>query len=45
MRSQYSIGYTPKRDLESGGFRRIKLKSLRKGLTIQARDGYYADAI
>lgn len=45
MRSQYSIGYTPKRDLENGGFRRIKLKSQHKGLTVQARDGYYAEAI
>ncbi len=45
MRSQYSIGYSPTRGLEAPGFRRITLKSPRKGVKIQARDGYYADAI
>lgn len=45
MRSQYSIGYSPSRGLDAPGFRRISLKSPRKGLKIQARDGYYADAI
>lgn len=45
LRGQYSIGYTPKRGLDSAGFRKISLKSGRKGLKIQARDGYYADAI
>ena len=46
LRSQYSLGYTPKRDLDRGkGFRKISLKATRKGLKIQARDGYYPDAI
>ncbi len=45
LRGQYSIGYTPKRDLDRPGFRKISLKTHRKGLKIQARDGYYADAI
>ena len=45
MRSQYSIGYSPKRGLDQPGFRKIALKSPRKDLKIQARDGYYADAI
>lgn len=45
MRSQYSIGYSPSRGLDSPGFRKIALKSPSKGLKIQARDGYYADAI
>ena len=45
MRSQYSIGYSPKRGLDQPGFRKITLKSPRKDLRIQARDGYYADAI
>jgi Ca-activated chloride channel family protein len=45
LRGQYSIGYTPKRGLDSSGFRKISVKAARKGLKIQARDGYYADAI
>ena len=45
LRGQYSIGYTPKRGIDSRGFRKIVVKSRRKGLKIQARDGYYPDAI
>lgn len=45
MRSQYSIGYTPKRELSGSGFRKINLKSTRKGTKVQAREGYYPDAI
>ena len=45
MRSQYSIGYTPRQELSKSGFRKITLKSPRKGLRIQARNGYYADTI
>ena len=45
LRGQYSIGYSPKRGLDEGGFRKIVLKSSRKGFKIQARDGYYGDAI
>ena len=45
MRSQYSLGYSPKKDLTDPGFRKLKLKSPRKGIRIQARNGYYADAI
>ena len=45
LRGQYSIGYTPKRGLDSRGFRKIVVKARRKGLKIQARDGYYPDAI
>ena len=45
MRSQYSLGYSPSRGLGAPGFRKISLKSPRRGLKIQARDGYYADAI
>lgn len=45
MRSQYSIGYSPKRGLDQAGFRKITLKSARKGVKVQARDGYYTDAI
>ena len=45
MRSQYSIGYSPQEDLGRSGFRKITLKSPRKGVKIQARSGYYPDAI
>ena len=45
MRSQYSIGYTPKREPAGSGFRKINIKSTRKGMKIQARNGYYPDAI
>ena len=45
MRSQYSIGYSPKSGLDRAGFRKITLKISRKGAKVQARDGYYADAI
>ena len=42
MRSQYSIGYTPTNTTKDGSFRKIKLKTKRKGLKVQARKGYYA---
>ena len=45
MRSQYSIGYSPQEDLGRSGFRKITLKSPRRGVKIQARAGYYPDAI
>lgn len=45
MRSQYSLGYSPKRGLDKPGFRKIGVKVSRKGAKVQARDGYYADAI
>lgn len=44
MRNQYSIGYSPKRDLSIPGFRKIKLRTRHKGLKVQAREGYYPNA-
>lgn len=41
LRNQYSIGYTPDRPASEGGFRKIQLTLKRKGLVVQARDGYY----
>jgi VWFA-related protein len=41
LRNQYSLGYTP----ETGrgpGYRKIHVAAKQKGLTVQARDGYYA---
>ncbi len=41
VRNQYSIGYTPKRDLSETGFRKIELKLKNKRLEAQTRAGYY----
>jgi VWFA-related protein len=41
LRSQYNLGYTPDRPKQ--GYRRIKVSVARRGLTVQAREGYYAD--
>ena len=46
MRGAYSIGYTPRRGLDGLGYRRIRLTSPRMDIRkIQARDGYYPDAM
>ena len=42
LRSQYSLGYTPERPSGGGGYRKIRVTAKQKGLTVQARDGYYA---
>jgi VWFA-related protein len=41
LRNQYSLGYTPDSPVV-GGFRRVKLTTRQKGLTVQTREGYYA---
>ncbi len=45
IRNQYSLGYTPKRDLSVEGFRKIELRVKRKGYKVQARKGYYPEAL
>jgi VWFA-related protein len=42
LRNQYSLGYTSDRPENDGGYRKIQLTVKQKGLTVQARDGYYA---
>jgi VWFA-related protein len=42
LRNQYSLGYTPARSDKSSGYRKIKLTAHRRGLVVEARDGYYA---
>jgi Ca-activated chloride channel family protein len=49
LRHQYSIGYTPARAELDGRYRKIKLtvnptiyNDRRRGLAVQARDGYFA---
>jgi VWFA-related protein len=41
LRNQYSIGYTSNRIDTSGKYRKLKLTTLRRGLTVRTRDGYY----
>jgi len=45
IRNQYSIGYTPARDTSEAGFRKIELRVKRKGYKVQAREGYYPEAL
>ncbi len=39
LRSQYSLGFTPAGNRP--GYRKIRVSVKRKGVTVQARDGYY----
>ena len=41
LRNQYSIGYTPVRVDRDGKYRKLKLTTVKKGLTVRTRDGYY----
>jgi len=41
LRNQYSLGYTPDRENLSAGYHKINLATNQKGLTVQAREGYY----
>jgi VWFA-related protein len=43
LRTQYSMGYTPDKDSSSSGYHHIVLTAKGKELTVQTRDGYYAD--
>jgi len=42
LRSQYSLGYTSDRTDSTTGYRKIQVTAKQKGLSVQARDGYYA---
>jgi VWFA-related protein len=41
LRNQYSLGFTPTGVSEAPGFHSIQLTTVRTGLSVQARDGYY----
>ena len=41
MRNQYSIGFTSTNSSRDGGYRRLEIKTLRSGVKVQARQGYY----
>jgi len=43
LRVQYNMGYTPDKDSAASGYHHIQLTVKRKELTVQTRDGYYAD--
>ena len=45
LRVQYNMGYTPDKDSTASGYHHIQLTVKRKDkdLTVQTRDGYYAD--
>jgi VWFA-related protein len=44
LRNQYSLGYTPERGgTPGGGYHKIQLTPIPKGLIVQCREGYYAD--
>ncbi len=44
LRNQYSLGYTPDRAAAGPGYRRIHLAVKRDGVSVQTRDGYYAQS-
>jgi VWFA-related protein len=41
LRNQYSLGFTPDLAGEPGQYRKLRVTTRRKGLLVQARDGYY----
>ena len=43
-RAQYTLGFYPANDPVDGKYRRLQVKVLRPGVTVLARDGYYARA-
>jgi len=43
LRNQYSLGYTPDRADAEAGYHKIRLTTKQNDLTVQARDGYYAE--
>ena len=43
LRTQYSMGYTPDKDSTASGYHHVQLQVKKKDLTVQTREGYYAD--
>jgi VWFA-related protein len=43
LHTQYSLGYTPDHAARAAGYQRIKLTAKGKDLSVQTRDGYYAE--
>jgi VWFA-related protein len=43
LRTQYNMGYTPDKDSAAVGYHHVQLQVKNKDLTVQTREGYYAD--
>lgn len=43
LRTQYDMGYTPDKDSAASGYHHVQLQAKRKDLSVQTREGYYAD--
>jgi VWFA-related protein len=43
LRTQYSLGYTPDKKNFQAGYHKVQLAVKRKDVTVQTRDGYYAE--
>lgn len=43
LRNQYNLGFTPDKADEAGTYHKIRVTTKEKDLTVQARDGYYAE--
>ena len=43
LRNQYNLGFTPTGDTAGAGYHKIQLTAKKKDLSVQTRDGYYAD--
>ena len=43
LRTQYSMGYTPDKDSAASGYHHVQLQVKGKDLSVQTREGYYAD--
>jgi VWFA-related protein len=43
LRTQYNLGYTPDKESSASGYHHVQLATKNKDLTVQTREGYYAD--
>lgn len=43
LRTQYNMGYTPDKDSSASGYHHLQLTVKKNDMTVQTRDGYYAD--
>jgi len=43
LRNQYSLGYSPDKAVAGAGYHKITLATTNKDLTVQTREGYYAE--
>jgi len=41
IRSQYLLGFSPSNPAREGTFHKLKIRTKRKNLTVQGREGYY----